>query len=231
MRHCSTLVHVSELLPEPLHPSRLRASNADRERVAAVLREAAAEGRLDLHELDERLARLYAARTYAELEPLTYDLPAVGAPPVPVPMVASHDGLAPVSTGGVAVMSRFERTGRWSVGREFGCVAFWGGGLVDLRDAVFVAGGVHIRAIAIMGGIEIWVPEDATVHVTGLGIMGGFDHAAAGAGAPGAPTVTIGGLAFWGGVSIERRPSDREARLRKLEKKRRKLESRSSFDE
>jgi hypothetical protein len=57
-------------------PRDLRASDADRERVAEILRTAAAEGRLGLDELDERLAVVYAARTYADLEPVTVDLPA-----------------------------------------------------------------------------------------------------------------------------------------------------------
>src|SRR5690606_32055326 len=48
-------------VPDRLEPSELRASDADRERVAEVLRQAAAEGRLDLNELDERLGLVYAA--------------------------------------------------------------------------------------------------------------------------------------------------------------------------
>jgi hypothetical protein len=48
----------------------------DRERVVQRLNRAHAEGRLDLLELDERLAAAYAAHTYGELEPLTADLPA-----------------------------------------------------------------------------------------------------------------------------------------------------------
>jgi Domain of unknown function (DUF1707) len=54
----------------------LRASDADRERVVERLRRAQAEGRIDVFEFDERVAAAYAARTYADLEPLTADLPA-----------------------------------------------------------------------------------------------------------------------------------------------------------
>jgi Domain of unknown function (DUF1707) len=53
----------------------LRASDADREAVAELLREAHAEGRLDYAELDERLTQTYAARTHGDLERLTMDLP------------------------------------------------------------------------------------------------------------------------------------------------------------
>lgn len=53
----------------------VRASDADREHVARILRAAAGEGLLTLDEADERLAVAYAARFRDELEPLTADLP------------------------------------------------------------------------------------------------------------------------------------------------------------
>ena len=56
-------------------PSQLRISDQDRHQVAEVLREAAGEGRIDFEELDQRLDATYAARTYADLVPITLDLP------------------------------------------------------------------------------------------------------------------------------------------------------------
>jgi hypothetical protein len=61
--------------------SELRASDADRDRVAERLRAAAGEGRLSADELEERLEQAFAARTEAELAPLTVDLPAPFVPP------------------------------------------------------------------------------------------------------------------------------------------------------
>ncbi|NEK84869.1 DUF1707 domain-containing protein [Blastococcus saxobsidens] len=58
-------------MPEP----HLRAADADRTAVAAVLGQAMSEGRLTVAEYDERLAQVYAARTFGELTPLTADLP------------------------------------------------------------------------------------------------------------------------------------------------------------
>ena len=52
----------------------LRASDADRERTADLLRHAAGEGRLTLEELDERLTLAYATRTQRELARLTADV-------------------------------------------------------------------------------------------------------------------------------------------------------------
>ena len=66
----------------PVSPAsgKLRVSDAERERVAARLRDAAAEGRLTLAEADERQAMAYAARIRDDLAPLTADLP---PPPQP----------------------------------------------------------------------------------------------------------------------------------------------------
>ena len=53
----------------------VRASDAEREDVARILRAATGQGLLTLAEVDERLAAVYAARYRHELEPLTADLP------------------------------------------------------------------------------------------------------------------------------------------------------------
>ncbi|MBA2792981.1 MAG: DUF1707 domain-containing protein [Thermoleophilaceae bacterium] len=58
----------------------LRASDADRERVVEELREHCSTGRLTVDELDERIDSAYAARTLADLVPVTRDLPAIGGP-------------------------------------------------------------------------------------------------------------------------------------------------------
>ncbi|MFF5217126.1 DUF1707 domain-containing protein [Micromonospora sp. NPDC000442] len=76
----------------------MRAADADRQAIADRLRVALDEGRLDLHEYDDRLQRAYAARTYAELDALVGDLPASGGavlptsrqPGVPVPAEAGR---------------------------------------------------------------------------------------------------------------------------------------------
>jgi len=64
-------------------PLELRVSDADRERVAAEIREHFAQGRLDVDELPQRLERVYAARTRGELDAACADLP--GAPGAELP--------------------------------------------------------------------------------------------------------------------------------------------------
>ncbi|MFI1923672.1 MULTISPECIES: DUF1707 domain-containing protein [unclassified Streptomyces] len=218
----------------------LRASDADRERVAEVLRDALAEGRLDMTEFEERLEETYKARTYGELAPITRDLPVAGVTPPPV--VSLHKD--PVEEGSwagrivggegssawaVAVMSGFQRRGRWTAPRRFNCFAFWGGGDIDLREANFAAREIEINCVAIMGGVQITVPPGVEVVVRGIGVMGGFDQRETGVpGDPGAPRVVVGGFAFWGGVGIERKKTRAARRQEKLDRKAAKRELQSS---
>lgn len=80
----------------------LRASDADRERAAEVLRTGFAEGRLDKDEYDGLLGQVYTAKTHADLATLTSQLPGGGgalfAPPVPYPAAGGR-------TNGLAVAS------------------------------------------------------------------------------------------------------------------------------
>ena len=212
----------SPAVPDPRH---LRASDADRERIANVLRDAAGDGRLTMEELDERLDAVYAAKTYAELEPITHDLPETGTGYVPAASPgASRDpgrfGGEPTSQGAVAILGGFTRKGEWIVPKEFTAFMFMGGGEIDLREARFSQREVSIHIVAIMGGCEVIVPEDATVYVTGIGVLGAFEHSDAGPGSPDGPVITINGVAFMGGVDVKRVPTlevSREARQRRLE--------------
>ncbi|MBA2256008.1 MAG: DUF1707 domain-containing protein [Thermoleophilaceae bacterium] len=61
--------------------SRVRASDAERERAATLLRDHAAEGRLDADELAERVGGAYSAATRSELAALTSDLPVIEPTP------------------------------------------------------------------------------------------------------------------------------------------------------
>lgn len=104
----------------------------------------------------------------------------------------------------VAVMSGFQRKGRWTVPARFDAVAFWGAGELDLREADFAQREVVINCVAIMGGIEITVPPGVEVDVRGFGFMGAFDQRdSPGPSRPGAPRVVVTGFAFWGGVDVK----------------------------
>ena len=185
----------------------MRVSDSDRERAADVLREAAGHGRITMDELDERLALAYAAKTYADLAAVTRDLPGPAQAPSAVqPAMAGRIGGTPRSKFSVAIMSGARRMGRWVVPRNYVGVAVMGGIELDLREAQFSEPEVTIHAYTLMGGIEITVPEDADVDVSGIAFMGGFDHNASGPGVPGAPRVRVIGFALMGGVDVRRKP-------------------------
>jgi hypothetical protein len=182
----------------PQRNAELRAADTDRIQVAQLLTDAAAQGQLEMIEYEDRLAKVYAAKTVTELDRLSADLPGAAMPrgrafrPAP-------------STVLLAIMSGFERRGRWNVPRQLTTFALWGGGVVDLRYADFTSAEVEIKSYSIMGGQTILVPPETNVEVRGVGVMGTFDGGAQGPGMPGAPHVVVRGFSLWGKVGVKRK--------------------------
>ena len=196
----------------------MRASNADRERVAQILHNAMSEGRITVQELEERLDAVYTAKTLAELEPPVADLPGVSAnaavQPAQSRALDDRIGGPAGSQTSVAIMSGTSRKGNWVVPPQHNSFAFWGGVDIDLRNARFAERQTTITAVAIMGGIDIVVPDDVVVDVSGVGFMGAFESedrlGRTATPPPGAPVVKINGFAFWGAVTVIRKPRKRE---------------------
>lgn len=178
--------------------SSLGAADTDRIQTAQLLTDAAAQGRLNLAEYEDRLTRAYAAQTYQELDRLSADLPGIAN---------TRRGACKPAPSSVllAIMTGFERRGRWNVPPKLTTFTLWGGGVVDLRYADFTSWEVDIHAYSIMGGQTILLPPEVHVTISGVGVMGSFDHNVDEQGAPGAPHVRIKGFALWGGVGIKRK--------------------------
>lgn len=192
----------------------MRASNQDREVVAGILQKAMSEGRITIAELESRLDSVYAAKTLAELEPITVDLPghsvsiikpttaAVSAVPLTRPMAISPGA---ASGNLVGVMSGVERKGIWTAPGHLNCVAIMGGIELDFTGAQLSSMETVINVTAIMGGVEITVPEGITVVVEGIGIMGAFVDSVHQTYGPESPVLRLRGLALMGGVEIRGR--------------------------
>jgi hypothetical protein len=191
-------------------PLEIRVSDADRERVAERLRDAAGEGRLTIEELDERVELAYGARTGTDLVPLTADLPEPAA-----------GEAAPVRRGAgkarrwiVAVMGGGNLRGRWLAGRKLTSIAVMGGGEIDLRNAVMTEGDLHITIFAFMGGVSVVVPPGIDVELTGFALMGGNDanvpHQDL---PPGARRVHVRAISIMGGSDVRMKRRDRKALL------------------
>ena len=200
----------SRVTPEDFNSnSRLRASDADRDRAASVLNEAMAQGRLTAEEHSDRLDAVYAAKTHADLVPVLDDLPGVSAAVAQAP---GPGAVAPAATRRrlVAVFGGISRKGRWHPEPLTRILTVFGGAELDLREAVLPGREITIDAVAVCGGVTITVPPEMRVIDTGNAIMGGREIAgdSAESAAPDAPVLRITGTCVCGGVEVKRKPRD-----------------------
>jgi hypothetical protein len=192
---------------EPSHPvPALRASDADRERVVAVLQEAVADGRITIDEFGERSAVAYAARTHDELAELTGDLLPGQATRHVAPRDPAPESAPPV----VAIFSGARRTGRWRPARREKAVAVFGGVELDLREAQLPAGDMRLSAVAVFGGIDVTVPPGTRVELSGFSLFGGREaHGGDEYPGPDAFVLRVHAVAVFGGVNIKGRGTRR----------------------
>src|SRR4051794_11964263 len=125
----------------------VRASDAERDATVERLREAAAEGRLTLEELADRIEAASKAVTRGELVPLTADLPTTTAV-APVP-----------KTPAIRALGDIKRSGAWVVADENHFRTWLGNIKLDLREAHISGNAIHIHARAVFGNVELLVPE------------------------------------------------------------------------
>ncbi|WAZ23876.1 DUF1707 domain-containing protein [Streptomyces cinnabarinus] len=192
----------------PVAAAELRASDADRDRIADILREALAEGRLTADEHSERVEGVLNAKTVGELEVFIQDLPAAharrAAPSyTPVPGRPANLPADPDDTA-VAIFSSAVRKGRWRAGRRIHAYAIFGSVEIDLSEALFEYQQVVIKAFAVFGSVEVYVPENVTLRGAGGGVLGSFEVDTLDAEDPAAPVIYLDGWAVLG--SVEGRP-------------------------
>jgi hypothetical protein len=198
----------------------LRASDADRERVVDLLRQAAGDGRLDVEELDERTSAALATRTLIGLEQLTRDL-VPASPRPPAPATAGAGMLVRPGAGGtrriVSIMSGHDRRGRWRVARRLTVLSLMGGADLDFCDAELTDAETRITVINVMGGSDLRFPDGVDVQVSKFALMGGHDVKLGPEAPPaGAPVIHLRMLSLMGGGGVRqgrRRPRRRRGEL------------------
>jgi hypothetical protein len=180
----------------------LRASDADRDRVLALLAEAASDGRLSLPEHSERVQRAIAARTLGDLAALTTDLAEPSAQPVRL------DGGRVIS----GVFGPARRDGRWVVPETLSVTAAFGEVELDFTQAILQARHVQLYATVIGGRLRLVVPEGVTVAVTAhlaLGRRRGGTPPTADT-----PVIEVKGVVLGGEIIVRTPPGSRRFRLR-----------------
>lgn len=206
----------------------------------SALGDAYAADRLELDELEQRMARVYRATSREALAEVLADLQPRGlagrtsAPMQPTPSYADSNPaqlpgylsaraleygaavrarpeVVPVRQAIMAVMGAAERKGAWVVPSQLRVVSVMGGVTLDLREAQFGPGVTEIELFVLMGGVDIYVPTGVRVECTGMGIMGAFEIASADADpGPDAPVIRLSGVATMGAV---------DAKLKKLKRR------------
>ncbi len=172
-------------------PARLpahRIADADREVVAARLREAMAEGRLDLEETEERLTAVYAARTVADLDVLTADLPAITETDPPPLRLRTKSG---------SVTKR----GTWRVPRHISAECTSGSIKVDFTEADCRHHEVDIKVNARSGSVVMVVPSGWAVDMDDASATSGsVVNKVRGHRAPNAPLLRVSGEVLSGTI-------------------------------
>src|SRR5260370_4760587 len=184
-------------------PRDLRASDADRDRVLALLSEAMGDGRLTADEHAERVQRAFSARALGELAELTTDLVAPSAQPVRL------------DTGRVisGIFGPARRDGRWVVPENLTVTAMFGEVEVDFTQAILQASRVQLYATIFGGRLRLIVPDGISVVVSGHMVLGRQRGSTLPPAGPGAPVIEVRALVLGGELAVRTPPRSPRVRL------------------
>jgi hypothetical protein len=178
-----------------------RAADADREATAEKLRIAAAEGRIDFEELDDRVGQAYSARTYQQLRALVADLP---AQPAPVPQ---HNAVTEPET--LALKTRtpnIKQSGQWAVPRQITAETTTGFITIDFTQATCPHREVAVEAVTRSGWIRLILPEGWAARIgPSSSNTSHISNKAPETADPGAPTIIVTGHPASGYIRIRQR--------------------------
>jgi hypothetical protein len=177
----------------------LRASDADRDRVLAVLSDAAADGRLSHDEFSERMSRAVSAKTLGELAGLTSDL--ASAPVV-------HVDAGRVISG---IFAPARRGGRWVVPDTLLVTAVRSTVEVDFRQALMQESRVRVNVNTVMGTVYLYVPDGIRVDVSGHALLGrrALGRNAVTAAEADAPVIDVHAIVLGGKLVVRTPPKPR----------------------
>ena len=216
-------------LDDPARP----VDDTDRRHAISSLRRAAEDGRLDPHDLDERVARVNRARLVGELNQAFMGIPpeptrtptvwptgqaahppsgpVVHTPALPVPAGYSPDDRLSLS----AAMSDEKRRGRWTLPPYIRAHAGLSNVKLDCRQAEAAAPVIDVEVGIGLGNLVFVLPPGWAVNTERLGKgIGTIKVRVPGVAAPGFPTIVLHGQ-LGAGTLVAREENWAERRFRK----------------
>ena len=181
----------------------MRASDADRDRVLALLAEAMSDGRITAEEHAERVQRAFSARTLGELAALTSDLAVASAQPVRL------DGGRVIA----GVFGPARRDGRWVVPENLTVTAMFGEVEVDFTQAILQVSRVQVYATVFGGRLRLIVPDGVSVVVSGHMVLGRRRGGTPPPASPDMPVIEVKALVLGGELTVRTPPKSRRFRL------------------
>ena len=186
----------------------IRASDADRDRVAEVLNTAYAEGRITDEEHTERLLATNRAKTFDDLTPLTADLVPTPRPAPPATSSGPAWSGSSVTGGGdqshrmTAALAEVKRAGPWLVRRRNFASVFFGSMQLDLTQASFETQEVEINVTQVLGSIFLRVPWGTTVRDETARVLAETSIKGIGPPDPACPVVVLRGSNVLGEIKV-----------------------------
>ena len=188
-------------VPKPKDLTTQRAGDADRDAVAAMLRIAAGEGRIDASELEERLGLVNAAKTYGELDLLVADLP---QPPPSLTLSGADTDADPLVLR--TTSANIRQVGHWVVPKRITAESTTGWITIDFTRAYCRHQEVTVQVVTSTGWIQLILPEGWAARVGPLKTYTGhISNKAMDTPDPGAPTVIVTGDPVFGYIKIRQR--------------------------
>lgn len=179
-------------MPDP------RASDDDRERVVERLRDAVADGRIDLDEFEHRMSRAYAARTRGELVPLLVDLPHEHV----------RHQVTPTKDTIRVTLSSTQRGRGWAVPQRLEVRLTMASVTLDLTDTE-IPDLAEIDVSATLSSLDVIVPPGVRVETRGVtAVLGSLNDRSRAVSVPrGArvPVVVITGRTVLGSITVKQR--------------------------
>ena len=182
----------------PSREPHLRVGDRDREAAARVVSEVAAQGRLDLDEMTERMDRVWAARTYGDLEAVLGDLQPPGRTR---PLADRDDQVLRV----VAGMGNRKQAGVWVCPRRIVAQTGVAGNVtIDFTESVLEHDVVRVEVITGTGRIVLVVPQGWAVDASGVTTpyLGSVKNKLSARAKPTAPELVITGTLGLGDVIV-----------------------------